>query len=632
MGSIDEKTLLLFGLNSVEQLSFRYLTARDGGISDPSALGLFLLALFIAKQDRRLCLREPEILPLLQNAWQSIKQAPIPPEELAPLREWLEARTYRDSPLFSLYQEIGDLPAAPNGNLIQVFQAESPVFTLKRYAVHQWLLADAIRRRLPPSNAAGFRFSRTAKALETLKPLLPQKPELLLDCLRKMDQSNLILIYGGPGSGKTTLLASLLCILGAAQRESAEPLNIALSAPTGRAVKRLREGMIQAASLLGSEALKSVPDTARTLHKLLGLGEISFRPKPLLYDLIVVDETSMLDAELALQLFQSSSRKTKLLFVGDPEQLPPVATGLFWQEILTGAESETHQLYRICIKLETSHRSGQEIQMLARCILEADVDRVKQLLLGESDGDLPFPKRLRMHPPPPIGEAAREIWERFQLGPLLAEYPAFPKPVQQWKDYIPVLSRFFETIRDFAVLSPFRVVSEYSAQNLNRRVAFLCRDSGHRGTPLYSQWYSHGMPIQILSNDYQLQLFNGDNGFIFCFQNQYFAFFQKPFGDGPAEEGGHLYSYYPLHQIKSFQSSYVQTIHKSQGSEFKNVLIILGEKHTEFISQKHFYTAVTRAKERLELWGDPALLAYLIGRETQPYSLLSNYLQNILTI
>ncbi|WGK68449.1 AAA family ATPase [Candidatus Haliotispira prima] len=551
---------------------------------------------------------------------------------------------------------------------------------------------------------------------------LPQSRELLWSCLEKLCHRRLLLISGGPGSGKTTLLAGLLQVLQRGEQRAGNDLRkleIALCAPTARAARRMLESLRQAnaASEVGSSEPCPEPE-AQTLHKLLNLGwsgaELyrsatlsgkNYRNarglKLLRPDILVLDEASMLDSEMAWKLLMRMHPETRLIFVGDPDQLPPVGLGAFWKDLFAGLSRPRagSELAECLVRLQGSYRSVDEIRQLGQCLLGGRHQEFCAIPEAEhhnpkTPGTEGFPAVCRYNLSLQSGsqlskgsgqegggwswnglekqELLRYLWQDWCPEPRSAT-PASadgfaPLSLQRGETLeqsCGQISDYFQWMQEYSILSPLqrgpigagsinRMLLQYGAevrQEFGREAPRegLGRAGGVSGR--YGLQFFHGCPIQITRNNYQLGLFNGDRGFCFRFGTQHYGVFVA---DGvQASEAKTVvatttlgaYRLVPLTQLADCEASFVQTIHKSQGSEYDSVCILLPEPepvlgvggHASAVegsfnpwSQALLYTAITRAKQRLCFIGSRAALEFSVQvRETQvePSSLLTQLIR-----
>lgn len=418
------------------------------------------------------------------------------------------------------------------------------------------------------------------------------------------------ILSGGPGTGKTHTVGRLLVLL---QRLSKKPLRLALAAPTGKAAQRLAESLRRAAADLPDALL--LPASVPTLHRLLGIGADGCprhdADHPLACDLLLIDEASMVDLPLLAQTLRALPAPARLVLLGDPNQLASVEAGAVLGELCTGAgaygpaaaarlaaatgdaapvagEGEAQGapaggLADSVVVLEHSYRfdGGGAIGRLAAAVRTGEAqDALTQLA---QDADVRFE---------PVADAA-------QLAARLAGVvdahiaPRFD---------ITHPAAALDSLREFQVLTALRE-GPFGVSGVNAAIERLLR---RRGRIRAQAAQYPGRPLLIGRNDYGLGLFNGDLGLLLAQPDGALrAWFAGPDGAPRPLSSGRL----PAHD-----SAYAVTVHKSQGSEFRRVLLILPPQPNPLLTRELIYTAITRAREGVTIWGSEATLAAAIGR------------------
>ena len=388
------------------------------------------------------------------------------------------------------------------------------------------------------------------------------------------------IITGGPGTGKTTTVVKILALL---QELAGQPLLIALAAPTGKAAMRLQESIgFNKCALPCPETIKSViPETVATLHRLLGAQPPSpyFRhdaSKPLIYDLVVVDEASMVDLALMSKLLDALKPGARLILLGDKDQLASVESGAVLADLTIALPMHT-------LELKKSHRFDDAIKKLAQAVNIQQEDIAWRILNGGNENIA-------------------------LLEENLADYVA-----AQQADYLQLIKAgagFDEVYRAF---NRFQVLcANKLGKNSVADVNYWAEQklSGQNLITLSGLWYS-GRPVMITQNTPALHLYNGDMGICMPDKDQggkFMVFFQR--ADGSVKK------YLPA-RLPHCETVFAMTIHKSQGSEFEEVLIVLPEAINPVLTKELLYTAITRAKKTVKLVANEAVFAATVRQKVK---------------
>jgi len=379
-------------------------------------------------------------------------------------------------------------------------------------------------------------------------------------------------LTGGPGTGKTTTVARLLALF-AGQAASGARLRIALAAPTGKAAARLQQAVrqeIDKLELVDQRRLSGLQAT--TLHRLLGSRPDSssrfrhHRGNRLPHDVIVVDETSMVSLTMMARLLEAVRPQSRLLLVGDPDQLASVDAGAVLADLVDGLGAGTGSPV---VAFRTSHRFGESIGALASAIRDGDADAAIEVLAAGGDhvewivDDDPaaglrkvvLPQALALRQAAILGDAktALEILDEHRL---LCAHRRGPHGVQHW----------------------------------NHQVERWLTES--TGEPIWSDWYA-GRPVLVTANDYGLGLYNGDTG----------VTVNGPDGLRAAIAGAGEPRAFATSRLPDLETMYAMTIHKSQGSQAAEVTVLMPPVDSRLLTRELFYTAVTRAKSKVRVVG-----------------------------
>jgi len=521
----------------------------------------------------------------------------VNPIQLPRLKEWTKA--LRSSPV------VG----APGEFKPVVLDAHHRVY-LHRYWEYEQTLATTIRQR-----ACDLAQVPDASAVEQkLQALFPPAADETIDWQRTAAlaamRRKFCVISGGPGTGKTHTLVLILALL--LELERGRKLRIAVAAPTGKAAARIQDSIRTVKSTLAcDETIRAqLPERATTIHRLLGYlpDAARFRhdaDNPLPFDVVAVDEASMVDLALMARLFQAVPSSARLILLGDKDQLASVEAGAVLGDICSAAailEAEhgasasperCSTLADCVVQLKRNYRFGQHsaIYRLSLAINEGHTEDALQILRncgGSAAADLvsaPLPRR---------GELKAALRERVIAG--FSEFVQAPDPLAA----LAALARF----RILCVLreGPFGVAG------LNDLTEEILEEAGLIRPP--SQWYAH-RPVMITRNDYNLKLFNGDIGIFLPDgdSGELRAFFPGP--------DNTLRKFLPL-RLPEHETAYAMTVHKSQGSEFDRVLFILPDRESPVLSRELLYTGITRARTGVELWFDEKVFrAALVRRVTR---------------
>jgi exodeoxyribonuclease V alpha subunit len=399
---------------------------------------------------------------------------------------------------------------------------------------------------------------------------------------------NFTVITGGPGTGKTHTVRAILQLL--REQPGGAELKIALAAPTGKAAARLSDALREFSS--GTEAT--------TIHRLLGAIPDSpyFRhnvERPLTADVVIVDEASMVDLALMAKLVQAVPLTSRLILLGDRDQLASVEAGNVLADICAAAEDAASPLHGAVLQLEKNYRFSAtgSIYKLSSAINAGDTEAAAAALQG----------------------AWQKLPAADALGPALRE-----RVITGFRPYLEAAA---DPAAALAELQRFRILCAVrqgpsGVENLNSLAGEALAGAGLL-TPR-SSWYA-GQPIIITRNDHHLQLFNGDSGIILP----------------DAEAGGELRAFFlsaegklrrflpsrlPLHE-----TAFALTVHKSQGSEFDHLLLVLPEKDAPLLTRELLYTGITRARSRVELWCNEEVFRVAVQRRTERTSGLRDALR-----
>lgn len=479
----------------------------------------------------------------------------------------------RENPPIDLDGLIKSIPRIISKNS-EVFGRSKEPFIIKgeyiyinRIEKYEQIFLELLDRRLRCRTNTEVDMHSVKKSLES-KMSYPLDG-LRLEAVEKALRSNFLIISGGPGTGKTTTVVSIIRGLlhsGITQ--------IALAAPTGRAAKRMIES-------INREKVKEdidMPLEAYTLHKLLGIIPNRDRPRynrdrHIPTQVVIVDEASMVDIHMMYRLFDALDEDTKLILVGDKDQLPSVEAGALLGDFLYGHDNPKHRMFDSIVILEKSYRSIKGIMDGAKLVISGDENKALDYLKGDV-------KEIDCKQIPQVDALVQDITSRYMDNTLSK---GFKIPVSDYLQVSNEIDSFFNLFNNFTVLTPSKkgLFGTYSLNSMIMR----------NFNPGYAPFY-HGEPIMITKNDYINGLFNGDRGVILSFTNGLYAFFKESSG----------YKAVSISKIVDYETSYVGTVHKSQGSEFDSLFIVIPEGSERQLTREILYTALTRARESVTLY------------------------------
>ena len=396
--------------------------------------------------------------------------------------------------------------------------------------------------------------------------------------------SRLEVLLGGPGSGKTTTVAEQL--VARFSQSSSSNLSVAMAAPTGKAADRMREAI--ESRLLAVKASSEVVERVKqapsiTIHRLLGYSPVRESGRfeynhdhPLPYDLVIIDEASMLSLSLMFRLLDALRPTTELFLVGDPEQLASVDAGTVLADISTAANIEKSKLHQCTKRLTSQYRyaAGSPIEQVVKAVQSGDANRLVEILEpwrnnGETVNWID-PSSKISDDVEAFGRLAKEAREHAQKIVALAESSRY--------------SEVLATLGDMQLLCASRS-GQLGIAGWNRTI------NKWIGTATRMPWFI-GRPVLITKNDHRNNLYNGDVGVV-CRDAQGLVRVVFDGLDGPRE--------FPTVRLPDVETVHALTIHKSQGSEYKHAVVVLPTGRSRLLTRELLYTGVSRARERLTI-------------------------------
>ncbi len=440
-----------------------------------------------------------------------------------------------------------------------------------------------------------------------------QKIAAIVSCLKKI-----CVISGGPGTGKTTTIVRIITLI--LEQTSSKVFKIALLAPTGKAAMRLREAIQDAKEQINCpDYIRDIiPNETSTIHRFLGtiFGSPYFKhnEKNLLdVDMVIVDEASMVDIALMAKLIHALPQHTSLILVGDKDQLASVEAGAVFGDICNSGNSSSFSgefadvlssltgnnknLFKpiedktgvndCIVQFQTSYRFGKDsgIGAVSRAVNNGAGDRAIDLLKDDAYPDiqwhdLPRPKDL----PEKLQDFVINGFQKY----LNANDP----------------STALKEFDSFRILCALRE-GPYGVHAINNMIEATFRKE--RIIQTSAVWYPL-RPIMITSNNYQLQLFNGDTGIVLPNRednNRPQVYFSG--------KDSRIRTFYP-DALADYETVYAMTVHKSQGSEFEKTILILPDQESPVLTRGLIYTGITRTQKELIIWGEESVFLNAVSR------------------
>lgn len=445
----------------------------------------------------------------------------------------------------------------------------------------------------------------------------------------------LAVISGGPGTGKTAIVVAVLRAL---VRLGVEPGAIALAAPTGKAAQRIGESIERALVQVAEPAaadreLAAALPAARTVHRLLGYTPRSgrfrhHRNHPLPFRWVIVDEASMLDLELTDRLLAAIAAGTSVVLLGDADQLPSVEAGAVLRElVLAGAAPPRPATRPFAHKLTRSYRM-RESDGAGRALLAAaaHIREGRTRGLGSKSQEGAIPARTSIDAIAGAGaellacaaapaEIASEFWRRRldtehrRRASAVYKIGGDGRLDPEHRGDLEALFAVFERSR---LLTATRR-GEAGCEAINRRLhrEIIARTSLAAATAFYP-----GEPVLMRHNDYERDLFNGEQGLVLRAGSRRAHQFRAVFRD---RSGG--FRGFVVDALRhDLDLAFAITVHQSQGSEADDVLLVLGDRDVPLLTRELIYTGLTRARRSAVIAGTRAILEAAVGRGGERFS------------
>jgi exodeoxyribonuclease V alpha subunit len=550
---------------------------------------------------------------------------------------------------------------------------------MRRYYQFEQTLAQEFKARLTQRSLTSV--ENISRVLQQLFPPVANQQAQAIDwqkiAVANAMNKNFTIIAGGPGTGKTYTVTKLLAALvmlntnnhtnnqANANELSHNPaLEIALVAPTGKAAQRLSESIINAITgfkaLINDNVLAAIPTEAKTIHRLLGVipNSPNFRHDQnnlLSCDVLLIDEVSMVDLPMMTRIFRALKTNAKIILLGDADQLPSVAVGSVLADIAPRPHSgyspnNADYLAQVCqLDVQQLNDAFNQANQTQNKRTQTHSDHLSFLVTSRRfDGDGGI-GRLAAYV---IKGDKSQSWQLLQTQSKskASQLALVDGDLSTWLS--PLIKKYYQGISKcnniddaFALLAKFRILcvtrqGEFGVDAINLWVKEQLAVNAAQPWGQSQQNY-HGMPIMISENDYRLGLFNGDIGLLWrvssnasthsshnasdnvnshsssSHSDHLMAFFEQPkTADGETDYKTLLPS-----RLPKYDSVYAMTIHKTQGSEFAHVAMLLPKQSNNLLlSRELLYTGITRAKTQLTIASNKQTWQQGVISEVKRYS------------
>ncbi|QJC28365.1 exodeoxyribonuclease V subunit alpha [Enterobacteriaceae endosymbiont of Plateumaris braccata] len=441
------------------------------------------------------------------------------------------------------------------------------------------------------------------------------------------------IITGSPGTGKTNIIAKLILFFIKLYSIS---LTINIAASTGKAANRLTESInnyfIKNNFLMTKEEKKNIPYKATTIHRLLKINIYNKEPRynthnKLITDILIIDEASMIDLNLMSIIFNSLSNNSKLILLGDDNQLPPIEIGYIFKDIcnfkkFNFTKKYSEWLYNIVdynvLKKENKNKHlflrnfisllkhnyryeyNSGINQLAILVRKGNIKKIKNLFLNKTFNNIKFVN------------INNEIKYKLMINQFIIEY-------KKYFDYINVknnVNEIFNIFNTYQILCAVKY-GMFGTKEINNQLENeFFQKNILNNTYRKNSWYI-GRPIIITQNNNFLNLYNGDIGITFLDTSDNELKVKFNLSNGK-------YHNILIDNLPKYDIAYAITVHKSQGSEFNNISLVLPNTYSSLLTRELIYTAITRSKSTISIYSTNSILFKSIKSKIIRFSNLEN--------
>lgn len=460
------------------------------------------------------------------------------------------------------------------------------------------------------------------------------------EAVRSAATRPLALISGGPGTGKTSIVLAIVRVL---VRLGLKPGAIALAAPTGKAAHRmgesLRDGLAQVRDPADADReLIAAQVEPVTMHRLLGYSPrrdtfLNHRNNPLSATVVIVDESSMLDLSLMHRLAAALQPDARIVMLGDADQLPSVAAGAVFRDLVAAVcDPDRDANSAICTRLTRSYRmnpdepAGSAIFNFAQSINWGAIENEHASAVLDERSDpaaLRFEGLELLSADGPALDSFLDRWYADRIRDRTIDALATKLHAHGEKGFddqtTAELMRIHRHLAGSRILCATRVFAT-GADRVNEAMRRRAVASANRSSD--RSRFLAGEPVMVVRNDYDRNLFNGDQGFIVRVA-------RPEGGESPMAVFLSGDRFEPFHLAAlgdALELCYATTIHKAQGSEFDSVAVVMPDQDLPMLTRELLYTAVSRARKSVVLVGSIAMIRNVAARKTTRYSGLAELL------
>ena len=433
-------------------------------------------------------------------------------------------------------------------------------------------------------------------------------------------KQSLSIISGGPGTGKTWTVGKILEVL--LQQDSSQPsIKIQLAAPTGKAAARLSESIqsLRKTMSVDEKTKQLIPQKAITLHRLLGIHRYTHRARYhqnnlLDCDVLVLDEASMIDQQMMAMICKAIPQNCKLILLGDKDQLSSVEAGSVFADLCGGLRQtsfseayceDLRQNFDLQISAQQTHyKLADNVVVLHKSRRFDDTSGIGQLARLIKHGEVDASLDLLKHSQPLSGLN----WQSVSAQDMLAQFRQQRDQTYNLMVSADSIQHAFEQFHQFQILCAVWA-GPMGVDSMNTLIEQWIKAENHIDL---TQEYYQGKPLIMMQNLHPFDIQNGDIGILWPDdQGQLRVWFQQSKTECRSLS---------LSQCPTHKTAYAITVHKSQGSEYEHVLMVLPETITPVSTRELLYTGITRAISSVEIWASEQILKASIQQKTERVS------------